>query len=317
MTGKELILMMAGTAAVAGAGGVGAAALAKNDAGSAAPNEAVIARLDAVAKSIDETNDVLRDNREAVRRLGTRMESVEMGLGSGHATRGEGRRRRHVADGHVVRGASTGVDIDIDSAVDTMMEGDAQTDIAWEGPHGEEMQKTLDEVMQKLGKQLESLDLGEGGKQIRLGPRIGFGGDDSGALAAHLGGLQKAMELRQLPEADRWAKAREDVGLNSVQEDEIRSALDERDEALESALEIERSDDGEGGNLTLKRMDFGKAREANNRYRERVGKTLNDEQKKSWSEGGYDQAFGSGSMGGTTVISVSNVSIDGATDSAE
>jgi len=135
-------------------------------------------------------------------------------------------------------------------------------------------------------------------------------GEDGGLIGGltdvngHLKGLTKSFELRRLPEEERWAKARDEVGLTRVQEDEIRAALAERDQAIEESMNVERDEDDGNTRISIRSMDFAKTSAANEAYRKRVDNTLNDNQKKSWRESGYDNAFGRGAMGSATVISI-------------
>ncbi len=125
-----------------------------------------------------------------------------------------------------------------------------------------------------------------------------------GALGDRLGSLGKSLELRRLPAEERWQRARDEVGLNDTQVNEIQTALADRDAAMKEALIVDREEKTETGHFSVHRMDREKAAEANAAYRKRVDDVLNDEQKKSWKSGGFDSAFGNSSGGTTTIISI-------------
>lgn len=292
MTGKELVLVLAGAAAAAGAGGMAAATLLKDAPADSGDASAVLERLDRLTASLDDTNALLEQSRDEIGGLRGRIDAVELGLrGVPAAPRASdsGRRRVDVArhgalDGEEVTGGAT---------------------------LGAQIEATEDEVHAELQEALGALKqrlVTAGGPQI--GTVIGPGGEVAG-LSGALSGLQRSFELRRLPEEERWSKAREEVGLNDVQVEEIKAALAERDTAIDASMVVERDETDGAQRISVRRMDFEKTREANEAYRRRVDNVLNDEQKKAWKEKGYENAFGRGAMGTATVISIGSISTGG------
>ncbi|NUN52043.1 MAG: hypothetical protein HUU06_04530, partial [Planctomycetaceae bacterium] len=111
--------------------------------------------------------------------------------------------------------------------------------------------------------------------------------------------LRKSGELRRLPEEERWAKAREALGLTGYQEEELKAAIRERSEAMREATKVVASEstaeDGSSSRaVTIAMPDIGKMEEARKRYDDRVSQALNAEQRKSWREEGYEGALGGG-----------------------
>ena len=174
-----------------------------------------------------------------------------------------------------------------------------------------------------LREKIASLEAG-GGLQappgmIRFGGPRGEGFQTSGeaaALAPMAFALperfRKAAELRGLPEEERWGKARDALGLTSYQEEELKAAVKERAEAMKGAMSVstaESSDAGGNGStaVTIAMPDLEKVREARRKYDERVGKTLNAEQAKTWREEGYEQAMGGG--GGVSFVSAATIDV--------
>jgi hypothetical protein len=139
------------------------------------------------------------------------------------------------------------------------------------------------------------------------------------ALRGDMAGLgermKKVMDLRQKTEEERWAAAREALGLSIGQEEELKAALKERDQALKDGMRMEtREIKGADGNATstfsIGVPDPEKTREARKRLEERVNATLSPDQAKRWRDEGYEQALGA--AGGGMAISVSTLRSDGA-----
>ncbi len=112
--------------------------------------------------------------------------------------------------------------------------------------------------------------------------------------------LRKAMELQQKTEEERWAAAREALGLVPSQEEELKAAIRERRDAMKDAmLKMEARDiKSADGNtqISFSVPDPEKAAEARKRYDDRVNSTLNPDQSKKWREEGYEQALGASPM---------------------
>jgi hypothetical protein len=294
MTGKELLLVLAGTAVAAGGAGVAAAVVMGGAPDDGADRTArILDRLDELDRSLDGTRTALDQNREAIDELGDRISSVELQtvgrpgrVDVRHGTAAIAPDGSAPEEGafHVSTGESGGLEgVELPEGARRFFEGQA----------GQEAMKV---AMKKL----------EGGL-AGLGGAIATSDGTMLELSGALKGLAESFELRKLPEEERWEKARTDLGLTQNQIDELQAASDERDEALESAMKIERSETSEGGgHLTVKTLDSAKAKEAQDAYRRRVDNNLNDEQRKGWREKGYDRAFGkSGMGGGNAVIAIS------------
>ncbi len=105
----------------------------------------------------------------------------------------------------------------------------------------------------------------------------------------------RSMELRALPEERRWDKATDELGLTTSQVDEIKAAKTEFDAAMKDATTSETTTTDDGATMTFRRMDGNKVREARTRMDERIGNTLNSEQKDRWNSEGWKGAMtGSG-----------------------
>jgi gas vesicle protein len=130
--------------------------------------------------------------------------------------------------------------------------------------------------------------------------------DQLGSLHADLGSFGAGMELRKLPEAERWQKAKDDLNLTWNQVEDLKKAVADREAAIKDAANVEKKNGPNGGTITISRPDPAKLAHAQADYHDRVNQTLNDEQKKSWQSKGYDHAFGSGGFGGAMVMTVSS-----------
>ncbi len=117
-------------------------------------------------------------------------------------------------------------------------------------------------------------------------------------MAEHAKALQqnfaKSMELRALPEDERWARIAEELGLNSVQVDELKAAQTTLQEGMKAAITQETKTTDSGAEFSFRQVDGEKMREARKAFDDRVTTVLNDEQKKAWTDGGYQRAVGGG-----------------------
>jgi hypothetical protein len=155
------------------------------------------------------------------------------------------------------------------------------------------------------GPQVE-VEGGDGDFAVQLGSAVI--GDSVAAVSGDFGGFQAGMALRKLPEADRWQKAKDDLGLTWNQVEALKKAVADRDAAMKDAMTTDKVNktDGSGGSFTIQRPDAGKAAHAEADYHDRVDAALTADQKKSWNSKGYDHAFGSnpfGGVGATMVMS--------------
>jgi len=149
---------------------------------------------------------------------------------------------------------------------------------------------------------------------VQLGSALSGIGDQLGAVSGDLSGFQAGFALRKLPEADRWQKAKDDLGLTWNQVEDLKKAVAARDEAMKNAMTTDKVNktDGSGGTFTIQRSDAGKAAHAEADYHDRVNATLDEQQKKNWSSKGYDHAFGASPFGGLSATMA--ISIDTSSD---
>ena len=151
--------------------------------------------------------------------------------------------------------------------------------------------------------------------QIALDGPVSFEvGKALDGIGADFAGFQSGLELRKLPEADRWQKAKDDLGLTWNQVEDLKKAVAARDEAMKNAMTTDKVNrtDGSGGTFTIQRSDAGKAAHAEADYHDRVNATLDEQQKKNWSSKGYDHAFGASPFGGLSATMA--ISIDTSSD---
>jgi hypothetical protein len=151
------------------------------------------------------------------------------------------------------------------------------------------------------------------GTDIDLGPALAAGlGDQLGAISGDFSSLQAGLELRKLPETDRWQKAKDDLGLTWNQVEDLKKAVADRDAAMKDAMVSEKKTNASGGTVTIERPNPGKAAHAEADYHDRVDAALSADQRKNWSAKGYDHAFGSSPFGGSgaTMVMSFGVSSD-------
>ncbi len=146
----------------------------------------------------------------------------------------------------------------------------------------------------------QTIELGDGAMSIALDGL----GEQLGQLNGDLASLGAGVELRKLPEDQRWQKAKDDLGLTWNQVEDLKKAVADRDAAMKDAKTTETKPGTDGGTITVTRSDPAKAAHAQADYQDRVNAALSDEQKRNWRSKGYDNAFGSGGFGQTMVMSV-------------
>jgi hypothetical protein len=170
-----------------------------------------------------------------------------------------------------------------------------------------------------LAKGVEiQLDGNELGAQIAtaLG---GLEGAELNDVGGQLAGFRNGLALRQLPEDQRWEKAKDDLGLTWNQVEDMKKAIADRDAATRDAMTTEKKTGPNGGSITIKRPDPAKMAHADADYHDKVAKTLSEDQRKSWQSKGYDHAFGSGPFGGAhgSMVMAIDVATDKAADGAK
>lgn len=290
MTGKELILVLAGCGVAAGAVGVTTAMVGSQPPADDRSAE-ILERLDDLGSSMEKNRKAAERVERQVEHLADRVTAVERRTATIEQS----------APAPVVGGLSAG---------DAAMDSDAVREaLARHGVHrlrttsdGEVVFPAPGELAQHVEKlkagALEGLD---GNLAEHLEQALGELGDveiEGVPIGGMLGGFRKGLQLRRLPEAERWDKARDEIGLADYQVDSLKQAIADRDAAMKDAMITDtRTTDG-GAMLTFSRVDHEKARAARQDYDRRIAETLNDQQRKDWKAGGYDNAFGgAGPMG--------------------
>jgi hypothetical protein len=282
MTGKEMLLFLGGSALVGGGAGVGAAVAARPDPAPLPPTvdtSAIERRLASLEKELDEVRRK-RDELQAA------VAAVRDGSGPAAAAR-----RLAATEGGAIESTFTAEEAHEVSLADAT----------------EEVRKAVNLLHEGLEVELEGKALrihGAEDGQAFAGRIVGADGEHLKAVAADIQGIAGGLQLRALPEKERWDKAREDLGLTPSQEQDLRTAIEERDRAMDEAMVTEKTEPGaKGGTLTVRRLDSDKAAAANRTFKERLGASLNEEQRGKWKSGGYDHAFGKmpGAAGGGAV----------------
>lgn len=169
----------------------------------------------------------------------------------------------------------------------------------------------------ETGEHPFEINLGEMGVAISddLGAEVAKAVGDNGLAGAtlppELAAFQQGLALRKLPEADRWQKAKDDLGISWNAVEDLKRAISERDAAMKDAITTEKRTGPNGGQITIQRPDPAKAAHAQADYHDKVARALNEDQRKTWQNKGYENAFGSGPFGGTgTVMMAIDVSTD-------
>jgi len=270
MTGKELLFVLGGATLLGAGAGAGAAALGRAAPVPAAPlpdTAGLERRMEALEKSLAVTRRERDELREALAGIQVRVREAEAAAAA---------RPTPTAGGFTT---PTGG-----------MEPIAEGEVA------EKLRHALVEALDAKGLAgWEALVFAADGHG-ELGELAVQGLD---AAAAEIHGLTQGLRLRALPEEERWKKAREELGLSEAQVDEIKSAVADRDRAMEEGFVTETvKNDGKGGSFTLRRLDPEKASSANRDWDDRISRTLTQDQRSKWRSGGYDGAFGKFPVGG-------------------
>ena len=294
MTGKELMLALVGAGLVGGAAGAAASFVAaqKPEAAPQQPSPELVALMKSTEAELAKTRTALEDSRKAVNDLTERVTASEM------------KAAHRAADAIAAPGPGRGLHV--------VRRAHPPGEKAGEAGFGSAVATELD---------ADSIDLGDAGGQIgdELGQALNVVSGDIGA-GGGFAALKSGLDLRKLPEADRWQKAKDDLGLTWNQVEEMKKAVADRDAAMKDAMASEKKTSPAGGTITIQRPDEGKMAHASADYHDHVKAALNEDQRKSWQSKGYDHAFGSspfGAMGGAMAISfttTSDTSSDKASD---
>jgi len=276
MTGKELCVAFVGAAIVGGAAGFAATlAAATKDKSADAADAALTARLKSTEDELAKANARLDASKKTIDELSERVTKSEIALA----------RRPDVASPavpfpktgqRVIRSGRRAADGKTDAAAD-----DVSTALA-----GVDLSALPENVGVEIDKALDGI-----GAQI-------------GGAGSQLESLRAGLDLRKLPEADRWQKAKDDLGLTWNQVEDLKKAVADRDAAMKDAANVEKKTSPTGGTITISRPDPAKTAHAQADYHDKVNAALNDEQRKNWQAKGYDHAFGKGGFGGAMVMTV-------------
>lgn len=259
MTGKELLIILGGATVLGGGAGAAAVLL----------TPAPIAPAPAPASVADA-------------KLQARLEDLDKEVRASRAALDEVRASVVAMTGRVEEWVSRSVPRSPDAGEDHP--GVLVRDRTWEDEDG----VLVDGVKAGIDVSQNSLE----------GARLKFRLQDAGIHSTIGGEIVSGLRLRMLPEEERWAKAKDELGLDDSQIQSIKDAAAERDRAIEDALVTENvSVGGDGGEITVRKLDPERAADANRAYRERVNGNLTADQQKTWKEKGYDHAFGRTPMG--------------------
>jgi hypothetical protein len=161
----------------------------------------------------------------------------------------------------------------------------------------DELEKELAEARKAL-KAAPAPIFSEDGHTVDLGKAMKGRGVPAGGHFFFGGKSKPGYKIASLPEDEKWEKLREDLSLDSYQEEQLKEiAKDYRD----SFKDLFKPD--ENGKLTLGKLDLGKIMKAKNDADERVKNLFSEQQYKKYKDGGYGAAIGLG--GGNATVSVS------------
>jgi len=280
MTGKELVLAFVGAGLVGGGAGLAAsvATAPKAEAPSASVNAEILDRLKVIEGQLAQARTAAEESRRTLNAVQERVTKAELKASQEAATcdadfAPAGARVVRVG-GHAAHGAGGEA-----GATGVLLD-----DADFAGLGGQ--------IALGLGDELGKLDL------------------DAGEFADQINSLQSGLKLRELPEADRWQKAKDELNLTWNQVEDLKKAVLDRDTAMKDAMTKETRTGPNGGTITIQRPDPGKSAHAEAAYHDRVNATLSEQQKKDWGTKGYDHAFGSGPFGGGGMTMAIGLSTD-------
>ncbi|MCG3134519.1 MAG: hypothetical protein HMLKMBBP_01833 [Planctomycetes bacterium] len=271
MTGKEFGLVFF-VAVAASAGTAALTHVMRADDGAEAD------RMKAIAARLDRIEQVIGKSEEASREFGRQMTDVRERLGGLEARTTE-----------LAEKSAAGLPLLPAGAVEEPVRPGRAKRIRMPSIEGGPIRLSAGELLGADGKPVE-FQVAEATKAFD---------EVNAAVGAELQGLRNGMRMRMLPEEERWAKAKEELNLTDAQVDLIKRAVADRDAAMKDAFQVTREGEtGTGGRISIRSLDSEKASAAQESFRSTVDQTLDDGQKKTWKEKGYDHAFGR-SPGGT------------------
>jgi uncharacterized membrane protein len=277
MTGKEILIALALAGLVGGAAGAAASvSMSTKSAPVEPPSTELAGRLKSAEDELAKTRAALDESRRSIVELTERVTKSELAAAKLAATPAVAAPTVH-AGSRFVRSRR-----------------DAAGTKAEDGK--------FDEVGPFFGA-IEAQELPEA-VTVELNDALDGIGAELGEAGVRLTSLRAGLDLRKLPEDQRWQKAKDDLGLTWNQVEDLKKAVSERDAAMKEASTVEKKTGPNGGTITISRPDAGKTAHAQAAYHDKVNSTLNDEQKKSWQSKGYDHAFGKGGFGGAMVMAV-------------
>lgn len=308
MTGKELVLVFAG-AALLGSAAAAATQLALHD---GSPREMVVDTSALEARMEQMERDQSRTAKSLERLAGT-VDRVNEQLSLARSEAAERAKTGPAADAGDADGTFPAWTSDGKQRPRVQLLGGPGGAASLDALSAEQREKvlaSLNKLPEMMGAQALDVTDGELPEALRnaIGTMVGADG------AMPLEGMLKGMQLRRLPEAERWQKAQDELKLTGSQVEDLKSATQRLDDEMKGAMvEETRTTDG-GGTLTIRRTDPEKSGAARKRYQESVDTTLDTEQRKKWRDGGYGNAFGRSGGGNMaiSVMSVDSISTNGA-----
>ena len=271
MTGKELVLAFVGAGIVGGGAGIAAnVALAPKAEAPAAPSAELLDRIESLETQLAQAKNSAEESRRTLLEVQDRVTKAEI------------KASQAAADLAADTGAAPGKPIRVARRVTKTDAGGAAAEGGIEIAGGE-LGDLGEAIAVNLGDELAKLDV------------------DGSDLGGQLASLQNGFKLRALPEADRWQKAKDELGLTWNQVEDLKKAVSDRDAAMKDAMTKETKAGPNGGTITIQRPDPAKLAHADAAYHDRVNATLSEQQKKDWGSKGYDHAFGSAPFGGGTM----------------
>jgi hypothetical protein len=269
MTGKELVFVLGGAVAFGGAAGAAGSAIA-GGAASAPPIAAPVADA-GVEKRLEALEERLRAAMARNDELAASLEAARAALDASAS-------RFALPPG--TPGMSTGL------LVPHVEDGRPLIPIVFDGAGEGQHAKLLDALLQA-----KPVDRDAGALEAQF---HSMKEEATKAVAEQLRGVAAGLGLRALPEAERWARAKEELGLSDAQVESLKASAAERERAMEAAYVTQTSEeDGKGGSFTIKSLDPELARKADADWTAARDAVLGAEQRKDWTAKGWDHAMGS------------------------
>jgi hypothetical protein len=280
VTGKELVVVLGGAVAFGGAAGAAGAALSRGD---APPAAAPAARGDATLEG--------------------RLAALEERLRDAEARRdelaGEVRTLRErpvpMAPFPAPRG-DAGETAGFLAPTETLDRA-----IEWEGAdlEGGKLEARIREALAAAGKSgLDAESTALEARRLATAAEIEATREATRTLAEDLRGVAAGFGLRALPEAERWDKAKQELGLTDSQVSDLKDASAARAKAIDDAFVTTKSEeDGRGSSFVLRTLDRTKADAAEADWAAKRDAILGEDQRRDWKGMGYDHAFGGPAAG--------------------